>query len=222
MRPSFATPNPDEMFQSFRGMIPVVDASSYVHPLACVIGHVTIGPGCYIGAGAVLRGDWGRIVLEAGCNVQENCTLHLFPQGEVYLEEGAHIGHGAIIHGARVGRQCLVGMNAVVMDDVELGAESIVGALSFVPAGSVWAPRSLLVGNPALRKGEVTDAQIAHKIEGTRLYQQLPEHMHASGQTCSPHTSVPDDRPSAFPSYETWQARKRGKGGRQEGDSGAG
>ena len=206
------------MIQSFRGMIPVVDPSSYVHPLACVIGHVTIGPGCYIGAGAVLRGDWGRIELEAGCNVQENCTLHLFPNGVVYLEEGAHIGHGAIIHGARVGRQSLVGMNAVLMDDVVLGAECIVGALCFVPAGSVWAPRSLLVGNPAQRKGEVTDAQIAHKIEGTRLYQELPAHMHASGQTCSPHAAAPADRPAVFPSYETCRARKQEIPGQSNGD----
>jgi carbonic anhydrase/acetyltransferase-like protein (isoleucine patch superfamily) len=209
------------MFQSFRGMVPVVHASSYVHPLACVIGHVTIGPKCYIGAGAVLRGDWGRIVLEAGCNVQENCTLHLFPNGEVYLEEGAHIGHGAIIHGARIGRQCLVGMNSVIMDDVVLGAESIVGALSFVPAGSTWAPRSLLVGNPAQRRGEVTDAQIEHKIEGTRLYQELPAHMHASGQTCSPDSTIPEDRIAVFPSYATWQARKRQKTGEPNDDQSA-
>ena len=121
------------MIQSFKNMVPVVDPSAYVHPMAVVIGHVTIGPDCYIGPGAVLRGDWGKITLEKGCNVQENAVLHMFPKDEVRLKEGAHIGHGAMIHGATIGVQAMVGMNAVVLDHVEIGDGCIVGALVVWP-----------------------------------------------------------------------------------------
>ena len=196
------------MVQSFHGMVPVIHPSSYVHPLASVIGHVTIGPDCFIGAGAVLRGDWGKIILEEGCNVQENCVLHLFPQGSVYLAAGAHIGHGAIIHGAHIGAQSLVGMNAVVMDDVVLGEGCIVGALSFVKAGTEWSNRSLLVGHPAQRIGSVTDEQLSHKQEGTQLYQALPSAMQSAAHECKAWESDPGDRPEHFPAYETWSARK--------------
>ena len=136
------------MIQSFKDMVPVVHPSAYVHPQASVIGHVTIGPDCYIGPGAVLRGDWGRIILKSGCNVQENCVVHMFPGTTVHLDEGAHVGHGAIIHGASLGTQCMIGMNAVVMDDVQVGEGCIVGALAFLKAQSTWAPRSIVAGNP--------------------------------------------------------------------------
>lgn len=137
------------MIYSFKDFIPVVDESSFVHPLAAVTGDVIIGKNCYIGPGAALRGDWGTIVIEDGCNVQENCTLHMFPGTTVLLKEGAHIGHGAVIHGATIGRNCLIGMNAVIMDHVILGDECIVGALSFVKEGESFNARSLIVGNPA-------------------------------------------------------------------------
>ena len=114
------------MFYSFNGIRPVVHASSFVHPQAVVTGDVQIGKNCYIGPGAALRGDWGTIILEDGCNVQENCTIHMFPGLTVLLKEGSHIGHGAIIHGATIGRNCLVGMNSVLMDHVQIGDESIV------------------------------------------------------------------------------------------------
>ena len=197
------------MIQSFKGMVPVVDPSSYIHPQATVIGHVTIGRDCYIGPGAVLRGDWGRIEVADGCNIQENCVVHMFPGQTVRFEEEAHIGHGAIIHGAHVGAHTLVGMHAVLMDEVVLGEGCIVGALAFLKAKSVWEPRGLIVGNPAVRKSEVSDAMLAHKKEGTALYRTLPAEMMATATEVEPLDSVPENRIEDFPDYEIWQNRKR-------------
>lgn len=194
--------------QSFKGMIPVVDPSAYVHPLATVIGHVTIGANCYIGPGAVLRGDWGKVILEAGCNVQENAVLHMFPKDVVRLKEGAHIGHGAMVHGATIGVQSMVGMNAVVLDNAEIGNECIVGALALVKSRSSWEDRSLIVGNPARKVGEVSDAMIAHKIEGTALYQALPADMHRHAEEVEPMRFIPQNRLEDFPEFETWQERR--------------
>ena len=132
------------MIYSFKDFIPVVHPSAFVHPQAVVTGNVIIGKHVYIGPGAAIRGDWGGIVIEDGCNVQENCTIHMFPGITVGLKEGAHIGHGAVIHGAMVGKNCLVGMNAVVMDNVILGDECIVGALSLIKADEIFPPRSLI------------------------------------------------------------------------------
>lgn len=189
-------------------MVPVVDSTSYVHPTATVIGHVTIGARCFIGAGAVLRGDWGKIILEEGCNVQENAVIHMFPGTTVKLEAGAHIGHGAMIHGASIGEQSMVGMNAVVLDDVKIGKESIVGALSLLKAQSHWPERSLIVGNPGKRIGDVSDAMIAHKIEGTSLYQNLPQEMHSLSHEVKPLNKEPENRITDFPEFETWQSRR--------------
>ena len=192
-------------------MVPVVAESAYVHPQATVIGHVTIGPNCYIGPGAVLRGDWGRIELANGCNVQENCVVHMFPGTTVRLEEGAHVGHGAIVHGAHLGQQCMVGMNAVIMDDVRVGEGCIVGALAFLKAQSQWEPRSIIAGNPAKIIGEVSDDMLLHKIEGTGLYQALPADFHANLRECEPLRQVPDNRHDDFPKFETWQKRRSRK-----------
>ena len=131
------------MIFEFNGFIPVVDESAFVHPLATVTGNVVIGKNVYVGPGAALRGDWGQIIIEDGCNVQENCTLHMFPGKQVLLKAGAHIGHGSIIHGATIGLNSMIGMNAVVMDEVEIGDECIVGALCFVPTKMVVPRRSL-------------------------------------------------------------------------------
>jgi carbonic anhydrase/acetyltransferase-like protein (isoleucine patch superfamily) len=196
------------MIQSFKGMVPVIDPSTYVHPQATVIGHVTIGPDCYIGPGAVLRGDWGRIVLERGCNVQENCVVHMFPGTTVHLSEGAHVGHGAVVHGATLGKQCMIGMNAVIMDDVQVGEGCIVGALAFLKAKSEWSPRTIIAGNPAKVIGAVSDAMMAHKVEGTALYQQLPEDCREHLRECAPHTIPPFPRTETFPMFETWQDRR--------------
>jgi len=133
---------------SFNGFIPVIKESSFIHPQASITGNVIIGENVYIGPGAAIRGDWGQIIIEDGCNVQENCTIHMFPGTTTLLKKGAHIGHGAIIHGGIIGENCLIGMNSVIMDDVEIGKESIVGALSFVAAKTEIPERSLLVGIP--------------------------------------------------------------------------
>ena len=190
------------MFYEFNGYKPVVHESSFVHPQAAVTGNVIIGKDCYIGPGAALRGDWGRIILEDGCNVQENCTIHMFPGVTVLLKEGSHIGHGAIIHGATIGRNCLVGMNAVVMDNVQLGDESIVGALTFIKEGEIIPARSLVVGNPGKIIKVVTDEMIAWKTEGTKLYQQLPADCFSTLIPCEPLRTVPGVSPIQPRSYK--------------------
>jgi phenylacetic acid degradation protein/carnitine operon protein CaiE len=193
---------------SFNGFIPVVKPSSFVHPQASVIGDVIIGENVYIGPGAAIRGDWGRIIIEDGCNVQENCVIHMFPGTTVYLKKGAHIGHGAIIHGGTIGENSLVGMNAVVMDDVEIGKESIIGALCFVPSKMQIPPRSLVVGNPAKIIKEVSDEMIAWKTEGTALYQQLPGECKETMFTCDPLLEIEQDRPEHTSNYKIWKNEK--------------
>jgi len=165
------------MIYSFKEFIPVIDPSSFIHPLAAVTGNVVIGKHCYIGPGAAIRGDWGKIIIEDGCNVQENCIIHMFPGVTVLLKEAAHIGHGAIIHGATIGKNCLVGMNAVIMDNVELGDECIIGALTFIKQDEKIPARSLVAGNPGKIIKQVSDEMIAWKTEGTNLYQALPKEM---------------------------------------------
>ena len=196
------------MIYSFNNFIPVIHPSSYAHPQATITGNVIIGKDCYIGPGAALRGDWGQIILEDGCNVQENCTVHMFPGVTVLLKAGAHIGHGAIIHGATIGKNCLVGMNAVIMDNVVLGDECIVGALSFIKADSVFENRSLIVGNPAKKIKEVSDEMIDWKTKGTELYQQLPTQMHENCKPCSALTEMPADREIQTSNYKPWNELK--------------
>lgn len=191
------------MIYSFQGYIPVVHESSFVHPLAAVTGNVIIGKDCYIGPGAAIRGDWGQIILEDGVNVQENCTVHMFPGKSITLKESAHIGHGAIIHGANIGRNVLVGMNTVIMDDAEIGDESIVGAMAFVKAETKIPNRSLVVGNPAKVIKEVSNEMIAWKTKGTQLYQQLPKDCHDSLREVEPLREVPKDRPKQEEVYKT-------------------
>lgn len=197
------------MIYAFKGFIPVVHPSSFIHPQACVTGNVIIGKDVYIGPGCALRGDWGEIIIGDGCNVQENCTIHMFPGAGAVLEDGAHIGHGAIIHGATIGRNSMVGMNAVVMDDVAVGAESIIGALSFINANTKIPPRSLVVGNPGKIIKEVSDEMIAWKTKGTALYQSLPQDMKMHWNACEPLTEVPSDRPAQESLYETWEQIKK-------------
>ena len=183
------------MIYSFKGYIPVVHPSTFVHPQATVTGNVIIGKDVYIGPGANIRGDWGGIIIGDGCNVQENCTIHMFPGITVILEESAHIGHGAIIHGAHIGRNALIGMNSVIMDEVVIGHDAFIGALSFVKARQKIEPRTLYAGNPARFIRELTDEMIAWKTEGTSLYQKLPEECHQSLIPCEPLTEIPANRP---------------------------
>lgn len=198
------------MIYAFKGFIPVIHPSAFIHPQAVVTGNVVIGKDVYIGPGAALRGDWGAIEIADGCNVQENCTIHMFPGVTVRLDENAHIGHGAIIHGAHIGKNVLVGMNAVIMDDVEVGEECIIGALSFVAANTTFEPRSLIVGNPAKKIKDVSDDMIAWKTKGTQLYQSLPEDMRQHWHSCEPLTKMPINRPSQESLYDTWEKIKKG------------
>lgn len=199
------------MFYEFNGHRPVVHPSAFVHPQAVVTGQVIIGKDVYIGPGAALRGDWGKIIIEDGCNVQENCTVHMFPGVTVLLQAGAHIGHGAIIHGAVIGKNCLVGMNAVIMDNAVVGDESIIGALSFIKAGAQIAPRSLMAGNPAKLLKQVSDEMLAWKTEGTKIYQQLPENMRQHWKACEPLSEVPEEKKSADqePAYNPWKSGQK-------------
>jgi len=155
------------------GLSPVVDPTAYVHPAAVLIGDVVVGAGCYVGPCASLRGDFGRIVLQAGSNVQDGCVLHSFPNHEMVVEENGHIGHGAVLHGCTVRRDALVGMKAVVMDEAEVGAQAMVAACAFVPAGTRLPPRTLSVGTPARVLRELSDGEVQRKREATAYYQQL-------------------------------------------------
>lgn len=193
------------MVYSFKEFIPIIHESSFIHPLAAVTGNVIIGKNCYIGPGAALRGDWGQIIIEDGCNVQENCTIHMFPGTTVLLKQGAHIGHGAIIHGATIGKNCLVGMNAVVMDNVELGDECIVGALSFIKQDEKIPARSLIAGNPGKIIKQVTDEMIGWKTDGTKLYQALPKEMFESWKECEPQREIPADLSVQNETYRPWK-----------------
>ncbi|MBW1295324.1 transferase hexapeptide repeat family protein [Aquimarina litoralis] len=197
------------MIYSFKGYIPIVHPSSFVHPLAAVTGNVIIGKNCYIGPGAAIRGDWGEIILKDGVNVQENCTVHMFPGKSIVLKESAHVGHGAVIHGANLGCNCLIGMNTVIMDDAEIGDECIVGAMSFVKAKTVFPKRSLIVGNPAKVIKEVSDEMIHWKTKGTQLYQQLPADCFESLQEVEPLREVPVNRPTQEAFYKTLEEFKR-------------
>lgn len=213
------------MTYEFKGYKPIVDPSSFIHPQAAVTGNVVIGRNVYIGPGAAIRGDWGQILIEDGCNVQENCTIHMFPGITVWLKEGAHIGHGAIIHGAVIGRNCLVGMNSVILDNVEIGDECIIGALSMIKSGEKIPPRSMVVGNPAKIIKTVSDEMIRWKTEGTAIYQALPREMQegwkivkAGNSPAEPHDMAGEaDQPAGdilnagpmpdpvIKSYRTWE-----------------
>ena len=196
------------MIYSFKNFIPVIHPSAFIHPQAAVTGNVIIGKDVYVGPGAAIRGDWGGIVIEDGCNVQENCTIHMFPGVTVLLQSGAHIGHGAVVHGASIGKNCLIGMNSVIMDNVIIEDDCIIGALSFITANQRIPSRSLVVGNPGKIIKPVSDEMLSWKTAGTRLYQALPKEMHEEWQPCEPLTEVPANRPTQESLYKTWNEIK--------------
>ncbi len=183
---------PSYAFESLR---PVVDPTAYVHPTAVLIGDVVIGPDCFVGPNASLRGDFGRLVLEAGANLQDNCVMHSFPGREVVVEAHGHVGHGAVLHGCRIGRNALIGMSAVIMDNVVVGDDSIVGALSFVKAGTLIEPRTLWAGAPARCVREVSDKELAWKTRGTAEYQALARRCLEGLVACDPLSEEEPDRP---------------------------
>ncbi|HEX4507724.1 MAG TPA: phenylacetic acid degradation protein PaaY [Alphaproteobacteria bacterium] len=184
---------------SYEGMIPVVDPTAFVHPTAVLIGDVIVGAGCYVGPGASLRGDFGRIILKPGSNLQDNCTMHSFPGQDAVIEENGHVGHGAVLHGCVVGREALVGMNSVVMDGAEIGEGSFVGAMSFVRAGMIVPPKTLVAGVPARIVRELQDKEMAWKLNGTYQYQELAKRSLATMKECDPLPAVEADRPQAKP-----------------------
>jgi len=179
---------------SIDGITPVIDPSAYVHPTAVLIGDVIVGPRVYVGPNAVLRGDFGRLILETGANLQDTCVMHGFPGTDTVVEENGHIGHGAVLHGCRIGQNALVGMNAVIMDGAVIGAESIVAACAFVKAKFECEPRSMLVGSPAKILRQVSDKEIAWKSKGTAEYQQLAVRSQQTMQRVEPLTEVEVDR----------------------------
>lgn len=191
----------------FEGYRPVINDSAFIHPNAVVTGNVIIGREVYIGPGAAIRGDFGEIIIEDGCNVQENCTVHMFPGVTVRLKEGAHIGHGAIIHGATIGLNCLVGMNAVIMDNVRVGDNCVIGALCFVPNDMQIPDRKVVVGNPAKIVKDVTDEMIAWKTEGTKIYQGLPKRCYTALRACEPLHEIPAKRTKQGEGYKPWGGR---------------
>lgn len=196
---------------SFKGFIPVIDKSAFIHPQATVIGNVIIGKDVYVGPSAVIRGDWGGIVIEDGCNIQETCVIHVFPGKSITLRKNAHIGHGAVIHGANIGENVLVGMNAVVMDKAEVGDGSIIGALTFVPSEMIIPSRSVVVGNPAKIIKQVSDEMLKWKTQGTELYQTLPNDLRTSMKPVKPLRKVPKKTKKQNALYETWKENVKKK-----------
>lgn len=193
----------------FNGYRPVIHESAFVHPNATVTGNVVIGKDVYIGPGAALRGDWGRIVIKDGCNVQENCIIHMFPGVTVTLHENAHVGHGAIIHGATIGINALIGMNSVIMDNAVVGDECIIGALCFVPEKMEIPARKVVVGNPAKIIKDVTEEMIGWKKEGTKIYQQLPKELHNTLKACEPLREEPKEWTAKEKDYKPWKEINR-------------
>ncbi|MCW5625283.1 MAG: phenylacetic acid degradation protein PaaY [Burkholderiales bacterium] len=181
-------------FYSIDGLVPVVHPSAYVHPTAILIGDVLVGANCYIGPAASLRGDFGRLILEAGSNLQDTCVMHGFPGTDTVVETEGHIGHGAVLHGCRIGRNALVGMNAVVMDNATVGESAIVAACAFVKAGMEIPPGMLAAGVPARIVRAVTDDERAWKIAGTRTYQELALRSAATMREVAPLTAPEPDR----------------------------
>ena len=194
------------MIYEFNGYKPVIDPSSYIHKEATIIGNVIIGKDVYVGPGASIRGDWGKITIKNGCNIQDNCTIHIFPGKDVILEENAHIGHGAIIHGSYIGKNSLIGMNSVIMDDTVIGEECVIGALCFVKGEMKIPKRKIVVGNPAKIKGEVSDDMIKWKKKGTELYQNLPKECRELMKECNSLSKEEKNRKEKQKiTFETWK-----------------
>lgn len=176
------------------GIVPVVDPTAFVHPSAVLIGDVIVGPDCYVGPCASLRGDFGRLILERGANLQDTCVMHGFPGTDTVVEEDGHIGHGAVLHGCRIGRNALIGMNAVIMDNAVIGESSIVAASAFVKAGAEIPARTLVAGMPAKVIRALSDEEIAWKGEGTKTYQDLTRRCLATMVETDPLSAVEPDR----------------------------
>ena len=196
------------MIFEFKGNKPVIDPSSFIHPQANVTGDVIIGKNVYIGPGATIRADFGKVIIKDGANVQENCTIHMFPGATVTINKGAHLGHGCIVHGATIGYNSMIGMNAVILDDAIIGDECIVGALTLVNSEMVVPNRKVVVGNPGKIIKDVSDEMIAWKTEGTKIYQSLPKDCHASLKETVPLIEMKKKGGNHYGKYKTWKRTK--------------
>ena len=196
------------MIFEFKGNKPVIDPSSFIHPQANVTGDVIIGKNVYIGPGATIRADFGKVIIKDGANVQENCTIHMFPGVTVTINKGAHLGHGCIVHGATIGYNSMIGMNAVILDDAIIGDECIVGALTLVNSEMVVPNRKVVVGNPGKIIKDVSDEMIAWKTEGTKIYQSLPKDCHASLKETVPLIEMKKKGGNHYGKYKTWKRTK--------------
>ncbi|MBK7232827.1 MAG: transferase hexapeptide repeat family protein [Saprospiraceae bacterium] len=196
------------MIYQFKNFKPYIHPSSFVHPLAAVTGCVKIGANVYIGPFAAIRGDFGEIIIEDGCNIQEHVMIHMFPGITVRLDQNVHVGHGAIIHGAHIESDCLIGMNSVIMDDSKIGSESIIGALSFIKEGSIYDKRSLIVGNPAKVIKQVSDEMLDWKKKGTNLYQLLAAECLSDLQEVDPYTHLPENWETPTGEFLNWKKQK--------------
>ena len=196
------------MIFEFNGIKPVIDPSSFIHYQANVTGNVIIGKNVYVGPGATIRGDFGKVIIKDGANVQENCTIHMFPGETVIIKEGAHLGHGCIVHGATIGCNSLIGMNAVILDDAIIGNECIVGALTLVNSEMVVADRKVIVGNPGKIINDVTEEMISWKTEGTKIYQNLPLEFQKSLKVTKPLTETIEKTENYTYKYKTWKKTK--------------
>ena len=197
------------MIFEFNGIKPVIDSSSFVHPQANVTGNVVSGKNVYVGPGAVIRGDFGKVIIKDGANVQENCTIHMFPGVTVTINEGAHLGHGCIIHGATIGCNSLIGMNAVILDDAIIGKECVVGALTLVNSEMVVADRKVIVGNPGKIIKDVSEDMIAWKSEGTKIYQSLPKDCQKTLKETVPLAKPVKKIDNYSDQYKTWKKTKK-------------
>jgi phenylacetic acid degradation protein len=176
------------------GVVPVIDPASFVHPDAVLVGDVIVGPGCYVGPLASLRGDFGRVLLEEGSNVQDCCVIHSFPGRDAVVGVDGHIGHGAVLHTCTIGRGVLVGINAVVLDGATVGEFAFVAAGSLVKAGFAVPARTLVAGSPAVVVRELTESELAWKANGTRLYQELTRRSLETLRPVEPRAAVEPDR----------------------------
>jgi len=196
------------MIYQFKKFVPIIDTSSFIHPQANVTGNVEIGKNVYVGPGAVLRGDWGKIIIEDGSNIQENCVIHMFPGTTVHISQGAHLGHGCTIHGANIGENTMIGINAVILDDAEIGNECIVGALTLIKSEMKVPNRKIIVGNPAKIIKDVSDEMLSWKTNGTKLYQQLPKDCFNSLKECTANSNKINQNEQSV-DYKTWKKTKK-------------
>jgi len=206
-----------QQIYAYDDITPVIDATAFVHDAAVVIGDVLIGPGCYVGPGAVLRGDFGRIQIGEGSNVQETCVIHSFPDQDVILERDSHIGHGAVLHGCHICENVLIGMNAVVMDNAIIGKDCIVGALAFIKAGTEFAPGQMIAGSPARILRPLTEQEIDWKRRGTGVYQNLARLAPEKLERTEPLRHAPDNRRRVTaPKYDPLVIERRNTAEKQD------